>query len=113
MAGKVFWGTNGAVEAYVETFAMLAEKRFGGSDPFAIAFRDERELFLYSYGRIVYLDKWLTTTYDRDRFLGLLDETTEEVLRHDGFTEYGRDWVTTVGELRVWIGQEHQLGESL
>jgi hypothetical protein len=41
----VLWGTNGAVETYVESLAAQATAQFGPDDPLAAFFRHERESF--------------------------------------------------------------------
>lgn len=94
VADEVFWGTNGAVEAYVEALAAQAAARFGPHDPLATFFRDERDGF--SSGKIVFLDEWLKDAAARTRFLELLVTATEQLLREGAFTEYGREWVATV-----------------
>ena len=100
--GKVFWGTNGAVEAYVEAMAAEADTRFGPGDPMTIFFRDERDGFFG--GKIVFLDEMLTDAASRDRFVQLLDASTEVLLRRNVFTEVGRSWVqTTVRDLRACL----------
>jgi hypothetical protein len=94
VAGEVFWGTNGAVESYVEALAAQAATRFGTDSPLTVFFSEERDGF--SSGKIVYLDKWLTDAAHRERFLELLDAATEQLLREGAFTEYGREWVASV-----------------
>jgi hypothetical protein len=94
VAGEVFWGTNGAVESYVEALAVQAATRFGPDSPLTVFFRGERDGF--SSGKIVYLDKWLTDAAGRERFLELLEAATEQLLREGAFTEYGREWVASV-----------------
>jgi hypothetical protein len=94
VANKVFWGTNGAVEAYVESLAAHAAARFGLDDPLAAFFRDEREGFFM--GAVVVLDKWLKDEAGRERFLEILDAATDQLLREGGFSEYGREWVVAV-----------------
>src|SRR5689334_4257150 len=94
VAGEVFWGTNGAVEAYVETLAALAESRFGPDEALAEYLAEQRDSF--SMGRVLYLDGWLADEAGRRRFLELLDTATERLLRDGAFTEYGREWVISV-----------------
>ena len=102
VASEVFWGTNGAVEAYVEALAEHAATRFSPADPLAVFLRDERDAF--SMGKVVYLDEWLADAASRARFVQLLDAATEELLRGDTFSEYGREWVASVvGKLRSRI----------
>jgi hypothetical protein len=94
VAGEVFWGTNGAVEVYVEALAAQAADRLGPDDPLTLFF--QTELAGFFMGKVVYLDEWLKDTTSRVRFLGLLDAATEQVLREGIFTEYGRNWVASV-----------------
>ena len=111
VAGEVFWGTNGAVEAYVEVMALEAEFRFGPDDPLTLFIRDERDSF--SRGKIVFLDEWLRDVPSRVRVLTVLDAATNQLLREGTFTEYGREWVAlVVSKLREQIaGHEHN-GEA-
>ncbi|QJW97841.1 hypothetical protein [Frigoriglobus tundricola] len=102
VAGEVFWGTNGAVEAYLEALAGRAVTSFGAADPLSVFLRDECDGF--SMGKIVYLDEWLRDALARDRFLELLDAATDQLRRDGTFSEYGREWVSSVvSELRVRI----------
>jgi hypothetical protein len=102
VAGEVFWGTNGAVEAYIEAMAELAAERFGPNDPLATFLRDERDSF--SMGKIVFLDEWLRDAADRDRLLELFEVATERLLRDGTFTQIGQQWVSdVVSELRKRI----------
>jgi hypothetical protein len=94
VAGDLFWGTNGAVEAYLETMAALAESRLGSDDPLAAYLAEQRDSF--SSGRVLFLDEWLADAASRGRFLELLDATTEQLLREGAFSEYGREWVASV-----------------
>jgi hypothetical protein len=94
VADEVFWGTNGAVEAYVETLAALAADRLGNDAPLTVFLREQQERFFT--GIVVYLDEWLTDAVSRERFVWLLDAATEQLLRAGAFTEYGREWVTSV-----------------
>ena len=91
---EVFWGTNGAVEAYVEALAAQAVAQLGPDDPLTRYFQEERDVF--QSGWILYLDDWLADAAGRERFLRLLDAATEQLLKDDVFTEYGREWVATV-----------------
>lgn len=94
VADEVFWGTNGAVEAYAEALAAEAAAQLGSEDPLTVFFQEERDGF-YG-GKILFLDEWLTDATGRERFLGLLDAATERLLRDGSFTEYGREWVASV-----------------
>lgn len=94
VAGEVFWGTNGAVEAYLEALTAQAVARFGPDDALAAFFRDEREGFFM--GKVVFLDEILGGTGVRGRFVEVLDAATEQLLRDGTFTEYGQEWVRSV-----------------
>src|ERR1700730_7253856 len=77
VADEVFWGTNGAVEAYAEALAAQATARLGPNDPLSVYFQEERDGF-YG-GKILFLDEWLADDAGRERFLGLLDAATEQL----------------------------------
>jgi hypothetical protein len=110
VADEVFWGTNGAVEAYVEALAAQAAARFGPDDPISVYFQEERDGF-YG-GKILILDEWLADCGGRKRFIELLDAATEQLLREGEFTEYGREWVATVvASLRCRITGEPRQAE--
>jgi hypothetical protein len=55
VAGEVFWGTNGAVEAYDDALTAHAADRLGQDAPLTVFLRDQRDSF--SMGTVVYLDK--------------------------------------------------------
>ena len=93
-ANEVFWGTNGAVEAYVDALATQAAARFGLKDPLAVFFREEHEHFFM--GSVVLLDQCLEEFVNRERFLEILDAATDQLLREGAFGEYGREWVASV-----------------
>jgi hypothetical protein len=108
ISDEVFWGTNGAVEAYAEALAAQAAARLGPDHPLSVHFREERDGF-YG-GKILFLDEWLADTDGREQFLGLLDAATEHLLQDGVFTEYGREWVATVvADMRARIagGRRH------
>ncbi len=106
---KVFWGTNGAVEAYVEAMAAEAAGKFGPDDPLTVFFHQEREQFFT--GKVVFLDEWAMNVDSRQRLLELLDAATTRLLHSDTFTEYGREWVSVViAELRASI--QHSVSSS-
>jgi hypothetical protein len=94
IAGEVFWGTNGAVEAYLEALASEAAARQGVNGPLAAFFRAERNGFFP--GKVVVLDGCLTTPADRERFAALLDAATERLTGERRFTDAGGRWVSTV-----------------
>jgi hypothetical protein len=97
--GEVYWGTNGAVEAYLGALARIAADRFGPDDALAAALRRHREGFFT--GMVVDLDESLGRPGDRRRFASLLDAATAELLRGDAFSDLGRTWATTrIGAMR-------------
>jgi hypothetical protein len=108
IAGEVFWGTNGAIECYVEALAEQAVTRFGPDERLAIFFREERECFFM--GKVVFLDDVLIDAETRRRFLEVLDAATEQLLRREVFTASGKAWVeSTISQLRervAGIGKE-------
>jgi hypothetical protein len=104
VAGEVFWGTNGAIEAYVESMAAVAAQAFGAADPLATFLRAELEGFFP--GKVVALDDYVDGPDDRRRLLQVLDDATEQLLEGDTFTAYGRSWVaTTISALRAKLIQ--------
>ena len=92
-ANEAHWGTDGSIEAYLETLAQIAAERFGASDPMATALSRERNQFYAGY--IVFLDPILTAEADRIRFAQLLEMATANLLREEFFTDIGRNWVAT------------------
>ena len=108
---EVYWGTNGAVEAYVDALAAQAANRFGPDAPLAAFFRHERDEFFM--GKVVFLEGWLADGPGRERFLGLLDAATEQLLREDAISEYGREWIASVvAKLRARIAGEQRPAEA-
>lgn len=104
IAGEVFWGTNGAVESYVEALAEQAASRFGPDDRLAIFFREERECFFT--GKVVFLDKVLTDVESRRRLVEALDAATEQLLLREVFTAYGKAWVeSTISQMRARVAR--------
>jgi hypothetical protein len=108
IADEVYWGTNGAVEAYAEALAAQAAARLGPDAPLSVFFQEEWVGF-YG-GKIIILDKWLADSAGRDEFLELLDAATERLLQEGTFTKYGREWVASVvATLRARVaGQQRQ-----
>lgn len=90
-AGEVYWGSNGAVEAFVEALAECASEQLGPADPLAREFREQRESF--STGWIVFLDEMLRDKVVRVCFLAILSVAIQR-LRGE-FTESGREWIDT------------------
>ena len=99
IAGEVFWGTNGAVEAFVDAIAEVAKRQYGPADSLANFFyRDSDDLFT---GRIVDLDDALLDTASREHFLQVFDAATEQLLQSDILTESGKKWLSsTMSDLR-------------
>lgn len=101
---EVLWGTNGAVEAYVEALATQAAERFGPDDPLVAFFQGEREGFFM--GQVVLLDALLVDETGRARLQEILSTAAEQLVREGGFSEYGREWVVSVtAELRAKIAK--------
>src|SRR5262249_20753230 len=97
--GEVFWGTNGAIEAYVRALADVAREKYGESDGLAGFFREQSEAF-YT-GAVIVLDDCLADEGARGRLLDAFDVATERLLLGDTFSDYGRRWAATVmGMLR-------------
>jgi hypothetical protein len=92
--GVVYWGTNGAVEAYLEAMEPAARRLFGADDPLVEFLREQREEFFM--GQVVFLDQHLEAPGGASRLLRLFDAATADLLESGTFTEYGRTWVTTV-----------------
>ncbi len=108
IADEMFWGTNGAVEAYAEALATQAAARLGPDAPLSMSFQEEWAGF-YG-GKMIILDEWLAASAGRDEFLELLDAATERLLQEGAFTDYGREWVASVVDtLRARVaGQQRQ-----
>lgn len=97
---KVFWGTNGAVESYLEAMSVEAAHRLGPDDPLTVFFQDEHAQF-YT-GKIMILDEWTDEKSRRQRLLELLDAATARILASGTFSDYGREWIATdIAELRA------------
>jgi hypothetical protein len=99
-----YWGTNGAIEAYLGRMACLAADT-PSINPILVAWlAEERESFFTGY--VVFLDEVLTDERVISQFLGLLDRATAEFLRGDEFTEYGKDWIRAeIPRLRAQLAQ--------
>ena len=94
MDDEVFWGTNGAVEACVEALAVHAAARLGADDPLVAFLRDELQGFFP--GKVVFLEEYVRDDARREQFVEILDAATDQLLRDGVFTDYGRNWVTSV-----------------
>jgi hypothetical protein len=96
---EVFWGTNGAIEAYVQSLAAVAAGLFGPEDPLATFLHGELAGFFP--GIVVVLDEHVGGRDACRRFLRALDESTRQLLAGDTFTDLGREWVgRVIAELR-------------
>lgn len=95
----VFWGSNGAIEAYLEALAEQATLHLGRLHPVARHFRSERECFFT--GAVVDLAPIAEDIAARARLLELFDLATDPLLGTGTFSEAGRLWVRDViGDLR-------------
>jgi hypothetical protein len=94
--------------ASLESLSQVAADRLGPEDRLAAAFREERDGF-YT-GAVIDLDEILIGPGDRGRFVTLLDEATDRLVREQVFTEYGREWVAT--EIRALRDRLAKAGES-
>ncbi|WP_439632185.1 hypothetical protein [Gemmata sp.] len=92
-ADVVFWGTNGAVEVLLEALIAQAERQLGTADPLTTFLRDERDGFYM--GKVVVIDEPLATTAARQRFLSLMNDASQELLREGPLTDYGSAWLST------------------
>jgi hypothetical protein len=100
--GETFWGSNGAIEAYVEAMAEQSAQRFGPAHRWTAFFRGEREGFFP--GKIVCLDAQVTDAESRAELVELLDLATEALNRRQLFTEVGKQWAAaTIPRLRTRI----------
>jgi len=98
--GQVHWGTNGAIEAYLESMVRIGYERLGRTDPVPAALDDE--LVGFFPGKVILLDPILRTTSDREHFIQLLDAATLDL--EWSFTDLGRRWIATeIRELRARI----------
>jgi hypothetical protein len=104
---ELFWGTNGAIEGYLEALADRAFGLFGPGDQQGEFFRYERES--WSMGKLVALDELLTDRPACKKFLQILDASTEKILQDDVFTDLGKEWIrTTVSALRSRVADAAQ-----
>ena len=99
---QVFWGSNGAVEAYVEKMAERSAACFGADHPWTQFFREEREGFFP--GKVVFLDQLVSDAESRAPLIALLDFATNEILERGTFSDVGRQWIAeTISALRSHI----------
>jgi hypothetical protein len=98
--GKVYWGTNGAVEAYVQALATRAANTLGPDNPLATFLHQEHQGFFP--GKIVFLDDWVKDASARQVLLALFDEATRDLLERKAFTDLGERWIATeIRDLRA------------
>jgi hypothetical protein len=95
VGGEVFWGTNGAVELYVETIARLASERFGIESPIAQFFSQLQKGFPLM-GTVIPLEDVLGDRVAPRDLIQLFDEASKALLGSEAFSEYGKQWVETV-----------------
>src|SRR5262245_61475805 len=86
-----YWGTNGAIETYLECMARLAVDT-PGTDPVLTAWLAEEGEAFYG-GYMVFLDQVLTNERLVFQFVELLDRATAEFLQGGEFTQVGKDWI--------------------
>jgi hypothetical protein len=107
--GKTFYGSNVAIESYIEAIAKHAQARFGAEDEVAVFFRDAKRG--YFTGMIVFLDPVLRDAASRARFIELLDAATEDLSRQNMWTERGKAWVSTrIPEFRQQLASSEAAG---
>ncbi len=97
---QVFWGTNGAIEAYLGCLHRQARARLGAEHPVTDYFREALEGFFM--GVVVKLDPIAEERAEREVLEALFEAATRELLEGDTFSEFGRQWVgSTVQALRA------------
>lgn len=87
---EVFWGTNGAIEAYVRRIGATAARLFEPQDALATFLHQQLEGFFP--GIVGVLNDHLAGPDACRRFLCALDESTSQL----PFTDLGCEWVETV-----------------
>ena len=92
--GETFWGTNGAVETYVELLSVCASGKLGKEHPISRFFKEERDGFFT--GKVVFLDSLLKDSDNRSLLVTLLDDATRQIREEGIFTAYGYEWIDTV-----------------
>jgi hypothetical protein len=94
-AGKVYWGTNAAIELCLEAMIDVATQRLPREAPVAVFLRDWRDAFFP--GAVVGLDEILDEPGTRAQFAELLGGAMRRMTEEDGgLTERGREWVDDV-----------------
>jgi hypothetical protein len=105
----LFWGTNGAIEAYLEALAPLAESHLGKDHPITEFFHGEQAMFFT--GVVVDLSPLAADAATCGRLLRLFDLATEQLLGAGSFTESGKLWVREViGDLRARLSRASASG---
>jgi hypothetical protein len=97
------WGTNGAIEVYLEHLAASAAARFGADDPQAEFFRLQRAAF--NMGTVVRLDELLGDAARRARLLAVFDAATIGMRDCGELTAHGLEWLAAAApQIRRLIG---------
>jgi hypothetical protein len=87
------WGTNGTIEAYLESLCRLAAETPGTDAALRLWLEKERNHFFS--GAVVFLGEVLADPTVAKQFLALFERATAEFLSGDEFTEYGKEWLRT------------------
>jgi len=102
VAGEVVWGTNGAIEAYLDCLADASAALVGAEDRMTTFFRDERAMF--NMGAIVRLDALLGSADAKTRLLAVFDLATTRLQTSGIFSDYGLQWLdASAPQLRTLI----------
>jgi len=91
VTGEIVWGTNGAIEAYLDCLADASASLVGAEDRMSAFFRDERAMF--NMGAIVRLDALLANADARPRLLAVFDLATTQLQASGILTDYGMNWL--------------------
>ena len=102
VAGEVVWGTNGAIEAYLDCLADTSAALVGAEDRMTSFFREERAMF--NMGAIVRLDALLGNADAKTRLLAVFDLATTQLQASGIFSAYGLQWLdASAPQLRTLI----------
>jgi len=102
VAGEVVWGTNGAIEAYLDCLADASAALVGAEDRMTAFFREERATF--NMGAIVRLDMLLGNADAKTRLLAVFDLATTQLQESGIFSDHGLQWLdASAPQLRALI----------